>query len=187
MQVPETLMNTPLVQHEVLSVIEKATALCDKLSAQGADSLSLAFIQGKLHTASEKLHLMPLQADDIVGFMNELTPTLPVLALLTDRSDIRGTELEAGVNALFAYIEAINALASGMILLVGFAEGRTVIEMAGNPKDAMNDPGDLPPEVLSLLKAEGAQNVKVVHLGAISPENMESLFATLKRMSEDES
>lgn len=186
-------MNTPLAQHEVLSIVEKATALCDKLSAQGADPLSLAFIKGKLHTASEKLHLMPLQADDVVGFMNELTPTLPVLALLTDRSDIRGTELEAGVNALVAYIEAINALASGMILLVGFAEDHTATEMAENhkdakdAKDAMNYPGDLPPEVLSLLKAEGVQNIKVVHLGAISPEDMESLFTALKRMSEDES
>lgn len=180
-------MNT-LVQHEVLSVIQKAEALCDELSAQGADSLSLLFVKGKLGTASSKLHLMPLKADDLVGFMDELTPVLPVLALLTDRDDIKGTALEAGVNALFAYIEAINALASGMVLLAGATEGRIVVQKPSTNfvADAMEGPGDLPPEVMNLLKAEGAQNVKVVHLGPISPENMDALFDTLKRMSEGE-
>ena len=56
-----------LVQHEVLSIANKAVALCAELEAQpGVDAISVGFVRSKLQAASEKLHLIPLLADDVV-------------------------------------------------------------------------------------------------------------------------
>lgn len=169
-----------LVQHEVLSIANKAVALCAELEAQpGVDAISVGFVRSKLQAASEKLHLIPLLADDVVRFIDELNPALPVLAVLAETPSIVGTPHEIKLNIILAYMESLNALASAMMLHLG-----ATLDKVSEP--VPQNVADLPQEIQDMLQAEGvkAQDVKVVHLGQVNPDNLDALMDALRRMSE---